>query len=63
MERLSDKRVKEAVETGAEVLAISCPYEVSRFEDSVKLLGYEDKIIVRDIIELLDESTGGEGSI
>jgi Fe-S oxidoreductase len=36
MERLSDKRVKEAVETGAEVLAISCPYEVSRFEDSVR---------------------------
>lgn len=63
MERLSDKRVKEAIATGAQVLAVSCPYEVSRFEDSVKLLGYDDKIIVRDITELLDESAGGEDSI
>ncbi|MCK5547787.1 MAG: (Fe-S)-binding protein [Thermoplasmata archaeon] len=63
MERLSDMRVKEAVETGAQILAVSCPYEVSRFEDSVKLLGYEDKIKVRDIMELLDESAGGEETI
>ncbi|MEE9116504.1 MAG: (Fe-S)-binding protein [Thermoplasmata archaeon] len=63
MERLSDKRVKEAVATGADVLAISCPYEISRFEDSVKVLGYEDQIVVRDIVELLDESAGGEDTI
>jgi len=59
MERLSDIRVKEAVNTGADVLAIACPYEVSRFEDSVKVLGYEGKIKVRDIMELLAESIGG----
>jgi Fe-S oxidoreductase len=58
MERLSDRRVKEAIAAGVDVLAVSCPYEVSRFEDSIKLAGYENKIIVRDVMELLAESLG-----
>lgn len=58
-ERLSEKRVREAVESGAEILAICCPYEVSRFEDAVKSTGSEGKLIVRDIAELLDESMKG----
>jgi len=62
MERLSEEVVKEAVATGADILAVSCDYEISRFEDAVKVLGYDDKIIVRDVIELLDESAGGEES-
>ncbi|MDR7435882.1 MAG: heterodisulfide reductase-related iron-sulfur binding cluster [Armatimonadota bacterium] len=57
-ERLSDRRVKEAVEVGAEILAVCCPYEVSRFEDSVKATGNEGKLLVRDIIELIDEAMG-----
>lgn len=60
MDRLSDRRVKEAIATGADVLAVACPYEVSRFEDSLKVLGYEKKMIVRDVMELLAESLGGE---
>ncbi|HTT56027.1 MAG TPA: (Fe-S)-binding protein, partial [Opitutaceae bacterium] len=32
MERLSERRVKEAIATGADVLAVSCPYEIYRFE-------------------------------
>ena len=55
-DRLSDRRVKEAIDTGADVLAISCPYEVSRFEDSLKVLGYDDKMVVRDVVELLAEA-------
>ncbi|MGA2296272.1 MAG: (Fe-S)-binding protein [FCB group bacterium] len=58
MERLSDRRVKEAIETGAEVLAVACPYEISRFEDSLKVLGYDKKIMVKDVAELLSESLG-----
>ena len=60
MERLSDRRMKEAIATGADVLAIACPYEVSRFEDSLKVLGYEGKIVVRDVAELVAESLGGD---
>ncbi len=59
MERLSERRVKEAVATGADVLATACPLEVSRFEDALKVLGYENKMIVRDVAELLAESLGG----
>ncbi len=59
MERLSDRRVKEAVETGAKVLAVSCPYEVPRFEDALKVLAYDKQIVVRDVTELLAESMGG----
>lgn len=55
-ERLSERRVREAVATGADVLAISCPYEVSRFEDALKVLGYDKKMIVRDVTELLAEA-------
>ena len=56
LERLSDRRVKEAVATGADVLAVTCDYEVSRFEDALKVLGYDKKMIVRDVMELLAEA-------
>lgn len=55
-ERLSENRVKEAVSVGAEVLAVCCPYEVSRFEDAVKSTGNEGKLQVLDIVEILDRS-------
>jgi len=58
MERLADRRIKEAVATGADVLAVSCPYEVSRFEDSLKVLGYDKKMVVRDVVEILAEALG-----
>ena len=58
MERLSERRVKEAIATGADVLAVACPYEVPRFEDALKVFGYEKKMLVRDINELLAESLG-----
>ncbi len=57
-ERLSERRVREAVEVGADVLAVCCPYEVSRFEDAVKSTGNEGKLVVRDIIELVVEAMG-----
>jgi Fe-S oxidoreductase len=61
-ERLSERRVREAAQTGADVLAVCCPYEVSRFADAAKSTGHED-LRVCDIIELVDEAmredTGG----
>ena len=56
--RLSEQRVIEAVETGAQVLAVCCPLEVSRFEDAVKSTGNAGKLLVKDIIELVVESIG-----
>ena len=50
--------------TGADTLAVSCPYELSRFEDAAKVAGLEGRLKVRDIIELLAESMDlGERSV
>ena len=57
-ERLSERRVREAAETGAEILAVCCPYEVSRFEDAAKSTG-NSHLAVMDIAEMLDYATGG----
>ncbi len=56
MDRLSERRVKEAAETGADVLAIACDYEFSRFEDALKVLGLDQQMVVRDVTELLAEA-------
>jgi len=56
MERLSERRVKEAIATGADVLAVSCPYEVFRFEDALKVIPHDKPMIVRDVVELLAEA-------
>lgn len=54
--RLSDWRVKEAADTQANVLAVACPYEPPRFEDAAKTVAGANKLIVKDIIELLAEA-------
>jgi Fe-S oxidoreductase len=54
--RLSDERIQHAAQTTADTLAVSCPYELSRFEDAAKVAGLEGRLKVRDIIELLAES-------
>jgi len=62
--RLSDERVQQAAATGAGTLAVSCPYELARFEDAAKVTGLEGRLIVRDIIELLAQSMDlGERSV
>jgi Fe-S oxidoreductase len=61
-ERLSDRRIGHALATGAGILAVSCPFESSRFEDSLKSTGNEGKMVVRDILELLDQSMGGRAA-
>jgi Fe-S oxidoreductase len=54
-ERFSDLRVEQAVGAGAEVLATSCPYCITNFEDS--RLNREDSecLAVKDITEIIQE--------
>jgi len=56
--RLSEWRVSEAIASGAEILAVACPYETPRFEDAVKTVQGAEKLKVRDIAELLVEAMG-----
>jgi Fe-S oxidoreductase len=53
-ERLSNLRVDQALETEAQVLALSCPYCMLNFDDSVLNMGKSDLLEVRDITEILD---------
>ncbi|RLG72668.1 MAG: hypothetical protein DRO11_01730 [Methanobacteriota archaeon] len=52
-ERISEPRVEEAVETGAEYLVVSCPFCMLMFDDTIKTMGKEDAITVVDVAELV----------
>jgi Fe-S oxidoreductase len=52
-ERATEQRVREAVNIGAEILAVACPFCLLTFEDAVKTTGNEGLIQVMDINELI----------
>jgi Fe-S oxidoreductase len=59
-ERFSDLRVQQADETGAEVLATSCPYCITNFEESRLGMEGDDVLQVKDITEIIDEVISGK---
>jgi Fe-S oxidoreductase len=54
-ERFSDLRVEQAVAAGAEVLATSCPYCITNFEDSRLNREDSESLAVKDITEIIQE--------
>ena len=50
--RLAQMRVKEAMDTGAEVLATACPFCLLTLDEAVKHLNAKDTIRVLDIAEI-----------
>jgi Fe-S oxidoreductase len=55
-QRLAEIRVRDAVELGAEILVTACPLCVLTLEDATKTSGFEEKIKVMDVMELLAEA-------
>jgi Fe-S oxidoreductase len=55
-ERLAHQRVRDAIDLGAEVLAVACPFCLLTLEDAVKILDLDDKIQVMDIMELVAQA-------
>jgi quinone-modifying oxidoreductase subunit QmoC len=55
-ESLGEIRIKEALGTGAEVIATACPYCIRMLNESIAKLGVGNKIQVRDVAELLLQS-------
>jgi Fe-S oxidoreductase len=55
-ERFSNLRVEQAHEVGAEVLATSCPYCISNFEESRLTLEYDEILTIKDIAEIIQEA-------
>jgi Fe-S oxidoreductase len=54
-ERFSDIRIGQAAGAGAAVLATSCPYCISHFEESRLTLADKDSLEARDITEIIAE--------
>jgi Fe-S oxidoreductase len=55
-ERFSDIRVEQAVNAGAEIIAIACPYCFLNYRDSVLSMGKAEAVQVKDIAELVAEA-------
>lgn len=56
IEKPSANRMKEAGQIeGLQVFVVSCPKDLTMFEDALKTSGFEGKFVVRELIELIDE--------
>ncbi len=56
-ERSSEARIREAVGLdGVQVFVVACPKDVTMYQDAVKTTGYQDRLIVKDLIELVHEA-------
>ena len=54
-ERFSDIRLEQANEVGAQILATSCPYCITNFEESRLNLEYDDVLEIKDITEIVND--------
>jgi len=54
--RPSTNRLREALSLNVDTVAVACPYCVTTLEDAVKVLDVENKISVKDILELVKEA-------
>jgi Fe-S oxidoreductase len=54
--RLADVRIRQAQEVGADIIATACPWCHTMLENAVRNLQMEERIMVRDIGELLADA-------
>ena len=54
--RINEERSREAIDTGAKVIASNCPYCMMMLNDGVKANGKEESVEVMDLAELIAES-------
>ncbi len=54
--RISTERTKEAIETGASIIASNCPFCMTMLSDGVKSNEKEDQVKVLDIAEMIASS-------
>jgi Fe-S oxidoreductase/nitrate reductase gamma subunit len=53
-ERPSEIRVREAEQLeGVQILVVACPKDISMFKDAIKTCGLEDRLEVKDLLELV----------
>jgi Fe-S oxidoreductase len=54
-ERVSERRVKQALQTGADIIAVACPHCLSMLEDAIQALGCGGQVQARQVIELVHQ--------
>lgn len=56
-ERPSEARIREAAELKeVQALVVACPKDVTMFQDALKTTGYEGRIVVKDLVDLVHEA-------
>jgi Fe-S oxidoreductase len=55
-QRFSDIKLEQAIDLGAEVVAVACPYCMSMFKDSQLSVNRGETLAVKDIVELVKEA-------
>jgi Fe-S oxidoreductase len=56
-ERPSENRIREAAELdGVGYFVVACPKDLTMYRDAVKTVGQEDRLAVKDLIELVEEA-------
>ncbi len=56
-ERPSESRIHEAISLNeVNVFVVACPKDITMYRDAVKTTGTEDRIVVKDLIELVEEA-------
>lgn len=58
--RVNQERARQALETGADVVAVGCPFCMTMMEDGINAKRGERDVKVMDVAELLWESVKGE---
>jgi Fe-S oxidoreductase len=53
---VANRRIREALDTGADIIATACPYCIRMLNQAVKNLGVQNRIVVKDVAELLSQS-------
>jgi len=59
-ERPSENRIREALELAAvDVFVVSCPKDVTMYEDAIRTTGSSERLRLRELTELVDEALVG----
>jgi Fe-S oxidoreductase len=51
--RINENRAKEAIESGADAVAVACPFCMTMLSDGIKAHGKSDSVQVKDISEMI----------
>ena len=57
-QRVNHSRTDQFLETGADIVGVSCPFCMQMMEEGIQSKGANKSKQVKDLVELLEESLG-----